>query len=72
MLVAYAATHWLGALRTDLGGQRLLAPCGFCMVSMIQCNTGFLTSIMKYIFVTGGVLSSVGKGITAGALAALL
>ena len=27
---------------------------------------------MKYIFITGGVLSSVGKGITAGALAALL
>ncbi|MEY4923684.1 MAG: synthase, partial [Verrucomicrobiota bacterium] len=27
---------------------------------------------MKYIFVTGGVVSSLGKGLTAGALGALL
>jgi hypothetical protein len=27
---------------------------------------------MKYIFITGGVVSSLGKGLTAGALAALL
>ena len=30
------------------------------------------TSTMKYIFVTGGVVSSLGKGLTAGALGALL
>ena len=36
---------------------------------MTQMNEGVS---MKYIFVTGGVVSSLGKGLTAGALVALL
>ena len=36
---------------------------------MTQMNEGVS---MKYIFVTGGVVSSLGKGLTAGALGALL
>jgi CTP synthase len=40
--------------------------------SCVWFRGGFYPWAMKYIFVTGGVVSSLGKGLTAGALGALL
>src|SRR4051812_20837568 len=64
---------WAGAgerqtiLRFFHRGKHPAATFSLCMV-----GGRFLCISVKYIFVTGGVVSSLGKGLTAGALGALL
>ena len=60
-------------LRLEAKGKpKLAAPPGYNQISARARSSRALITMTKYVFVTGGVVSSLGKGIAAASLAAIL
>ena len=73
--VVYGATHVLVKIHLALPHPIYHPPTNFYLppicVKIAHSNTG-ITIMTKFIFVTGGVVSSLGKGIAAASIAAIL